>query len=98
VSDSLIPEGTAVEVAVGVAHTPDPGILLNARGTVLRVQPNETGDFSVAIRLDRSFQLPFAGQDAPSAPAAKKQASSSGAPIRPVFYRAPYLSAWHTET
>lgn len=98
VSDSLIPEGAAVEVAVGVAHTADPGILLSARGTVLRVQPTETGDFSVAIRLDRSFQLPFAGRDGLDAPVVKKQASPGGASIRPVFYRAPYLSAWHTET
>jgi hypothetical protein len=42
--------------------------------------------------------LPFAGRDAAGAPAAKKQRASDSAPVRPVFYRAPYLSAWHTET
>jgi hypothetical protein len=58
-SDVLIPEGTAVEVVVGVQHLPDPGVLLSALGTVLRVQRKEAGDFGVAIRLQRSFELPF---------------------------------------
>jgi hypothetical protein len=30
----LIPEGSAVEVSIGVAHLPDPGILLSAHGKV----------------------------------------------------------------
>ena len=97
-SELPIPEGATVEVAVGVSHTHDPGILLSARGKVLRVQPNETGDFSVAIRLDGSFQLPFRRQYGQLRPAARKQPASDRAPIRPVFYRAPDLSAWHTET
>ncbi len=96
-SDRLIPEGATVEVAVGVQHTADPGILLSARGRVLRAQAKSTGDFAVAIRLERSFQLPLAARAASAAAASTTQSperkKSSG-----VFYRAPYITAWHTET
>ncbi len=54
----LIPEGSAVEVSIGVDHTADPGILLSAQGKVLRVRPKDTGEFELAIRLDSSFTLP----------------------------------------
>ena len=57
-SASQIAEGSEVEVSIGVKHLPDPGILLNAHGKVLRVQPMVTGDFAVAIRLDQAFALP----------------------------------------
>ena len=53
-----IPEGSAVEVSIGVDHTADPGILLSAQGKVLRVHPKDTGEFELAIRLDSSFTLP----------------------------------------
>jgi hypothetical protein len=101
-SDSLIPEGTKVEVAIGVTHTPDPGILLSARGQVLRVQPNPAGDYAVAIRLERSFELPFTGSDArgviiPSATYSRDR-QPPRAKARSVFYRAPYLASWNTET
>lgn len=102
-SDSMIPEGAAVEVTIGVTHTPDPGILLSARGEVLRVQPNPAGDYAVAIRLERSFELPFTGSDARSVTIAS--AANSRVDRQParekassVFYRAPYLASWHTET
>ena len=55
----LIPEGSSVEVSVGVDHLPDPGILLRARGTVLRAQPKDTGEFAIAIQLETSFQTPL---------------------------------------
>jgi hypothetical protein len=101
-SDSLIPEGATVEVAVGVAHTTDPGILLSARGKVLRVQPKLAGDFAVAIRLERSFELPFAGSGARGVTVASPAYSRDRALVREkkraVFYRAPYLDSWHTET
>ena len=54
----LIPEGSAVEVSIGVEHMPDPGILLSAHGKVLRAHPKDTGEFEMAIRLDSSFRLP----------------------------------------
>jgi hypothetical protein len=101
-SDSLIPEGATVEVAVGVMHTPDPGILLSARGKVLRVQPKLAGDYAVAIRLERSFELPFAGSGSPGVTVANAAYSRDRERIREksrgVFYRAPYLASWHTET
>jgi hypothetical protein len=53
----LISEGTKVEVAIGVAHLPQPGTQLTARGTVLRVQPRATGDFAVSIAFERPFEF-----------------------------------------
>jgi hypothetical protein len=58
-SSILIPEGSAVEVSVGVDHLPDPGILLRASGKVLRAQPKDTGEFAIAIQLESSFQTPL---------------------------------------
>jgi hypothetical protein len=52
----LIPEGSPVEVAFGVASLPDPGTQSSARGRVLRVQPKATGDFAVAIAFDYPFR------------------------------------------
>jgi hypothetical protein len=99
-SDSLIPEGATVEVEIGVTHTPDPGILLSARGTVLRVQPNLAGDYAVAIQLERSFELPFAGSNARgvASAASSRDRQPARTKARSVFYRAPYLASWHTET
>jgi hypothetical protein len=53
----LIPEGSTVELAVGVAQVPSPGILLIARGKVLRVQPKASGNFAVAIECECPFEL-----------------------------------------
>jgi len=61
----VIPEGSTVEVAVGVAPA-RPGTLLSARGKVLRVQPKATGDFAVAIKLERSFEFDSRGLDSSS--------------------------------
>lgn len=66
-SASLIPQGSAVEVAVGVANLPDHGVQLSARGKVLRVQPEETsGNFAVAIEFERPFELGLQSQDSGS--------------------------------
>jgi hypothetical protein len=56
-SELLIPEGSAVELAVGVAHLPDEGMLLTAKGRVLRSQPKASGNFAVAIQCDSPFEL-----------------------------------------
>ena len=56
-SASLIPAGSTVELAVGVAQLPRPGILLTARGKVLRVQPKASGNFAVAIECECPFEL-----------------------------------------
>lgn len=95
----LIPEGSAVEVSIGVEHMQDPGILLSARGRVLRVQPKGTGDFSVAIQLDGAFRLPFAQRESASVPIAKMKPSPGSRANRVIFHRGMNLGrAWHTET
>jgi hypothetical protein len=97
-SNILIPEGAAVEVVVGVQHLPDPGVLLSALGTVLRVQRKAAGDFGVAIRLERSFELPFTKRTGPPVGAAKATNLLEREKNRPVFYRAPYVVSWNMET
>lgn len=56
-SQFQIPEGSAVEVKVGVAHMPDHTMLLAARGKVLRLQPKASGNFAIAIECDRPFEF-----------------------------------------
>ena len=97
-SNVLIPEGTVVEVVVGVKNLPDPGVLLSALGTVLRVQPKAAGDFDVAIRLERSFELPFTRREAQRADAPKAMHIAERAKNPSLCYRAPHLVSWHTET
>jgi hypothetical protein len=90
----LIPEGSVVDVAVRVAALPQPGTEMSARGKVLRVQPKETGDFSVAVVFDRPIEFSFdlkpeaGGQiQKPRLPQPKTKAASAGA-----------ASAWLMET
>jgi hypothetical protein len=52
----LIPVGSTVELKVGLVQMPDTGRPLAARGRVLRVQPQESGNFAVAIECDRPFE------------------------------------------
>jgi PilZ domain len=53
----LIPEGSTVELAVGVAAPERPNTVLSARGQVVRVQARAIRDFAVAIKLERSFEF-----------------------------------------
>jgi hypothetical protein len=100
----LIPEGSAVEVSIGVDHMPDPGILLSAHGKVLRAHPKDTGEFEMAIRLDSSFRLPrsktdFVKADAVARPQEKKPPASIS--LRNTLARSRGLLldlAWQTET
>jgi hypothetical protein len=62
-----IPEGSTVDVAIGIAQLPQAGAQLRARGKVLRVQPRAAGDFAVAIAFDRPFEFNFQGQISGSA-------------------------------
>jgi c-di-GMP-binding flagellar brake protein YcgR len=57
-SACMIPEGSTVGVNVGVALS-HVGALLTARGKVVRVQPRPTGDFAVAVQLERPFEIPL---------------------------------------
>ncbi len=95
----LIPEGSAVEVSVGVTHLPDPGILLSAHGRVLRVRPKDTGDFAVAVKLDGAFKLPLS-KPQPSPISKEKKPpfpESRKSAVVPV-HRINFAPAWHTET
>ncbi|HVN17844.1 MAG TPA: PilZ domain-containing protein [Dongiaceae bacterium] len=58
-SEFLIPEGSAVEIAVGVAHLPDHAMTLTAKGRVCRLAPTPSGGFAVAIECDHSFELRY---------------------------------------
>src|SRR5271165_1176367 len=56
-SSFLVPEGSTVEVEVRVAHLPQPGADLSARGKVVQVRPKATGDFAVAIAFERPIEF-----------------------------------------
>jgi hypothetical protein len=94
----LIPEGSTVEVAVGVSAPARPGMLLSARGKVLRVQPKANGGFGVAIKLERSFK--FDPQDLTS----RSGFEQKGPPLPEQKNRTitnhglHFALAWHTET
>jgi len=94
----LIPEGSEVDVAVRVAALPQPGTEMSARGKVLRVQPKETGDFSVAVVFDRPIEFSFdlkpgsnAQTESRSGPQRKTKAASAGGGTN-------VASAWLMET
>jgi hypothetical protein len=95
-SASLIPQGSTVEVAVGVANLPDHGVQLNARGKVLRVTET-SGNFAVAIAFERPFELGL--QSSESGAARGTSPRLPRAKNRVVAGRGLTLAlAWHTET
>jgi hypothetical protein len=53
----LIPEGSTVDVKFGVASLSDTSTQSSVRGKVLRVQPQATGDFAVAIAFEHPFEM-----------------------------------------
>lgn len=96
-SASLIPQGSTVEVAVGVANLPDQGVQLSARGKVLRVKPETSGNFAVAIAFERPFELGLQSSESGSAlgktprlPRMKNRVVAGEGLTLPL--------AWHTET
>jgi PilZ domain len=97
-SSFLIPEGSAVEVSIGVEHLPDPGILLSARGKVLRVKPKDTGDFAVAIQLDSAFRLPLSETGLASRSEEEEPPSPKARGAAVSFSGLNFVPAWHTET
>jgi hypothetical protein len=98
-SSFLIPEGSAVEISIGVEHLADPGILLSAHGKVLRVRPRETGDFSVAIQLEGAFRLPLSETGLGSVSKKEKPPSSETRRNAAIWSTGMNLvPAWHTET
>jgi hypothetical protein len=102
-SSDLIPEGSAVEVSVGVDHLPDTGILMSARGKVIRMHSKDSGDFAVAIKLDGGFSLPLTRAESPRSsietPVSNKLPSPLTPRRQPVLNSGMHLGmAWHTET
>lgn len=97
-SGFLIPEGSKVAVAVGLPAPARPGMLLSARGKVLRVQPKASGGFGVAIKLERSFKFDRrdltsssgSEQKKPPLPE-RKNGTVTSLGLHPAW-------AWHTET
>jgi PilZ domain len=93
----LIPEGSTVELAVGVAAPHRPNTVLSARGQVVRVQPKAIGDFAVAIMLERSFEFAQQGlnsgsgsdEKGPLLPPGKKRTDTK---------RVQVAQVWQTET
>jgi acyl-coenzyme A thioesterase PaaI-like protein len=56
-SDSLIREGSSVELTVDFTRSLEVGISLTARGKVLRVHPKASGGFAMAIGCDVPFRI-----------------------------------------
>jgi hypothetical protein len=96
-SASRIPQGSTVEVAVGVANLPDHGVQLSARGKVLRVKPETSGNFAVAIAFERPFELGLQSSEAGSALGKTPRAPRMKNRLVPARGLTPAL-AWHTET
>jgi hypothetical protein len=94
----LIPQGSTVEVAVGVPAPARPGMLLSSRGKVLRVQPMASGGFGIAIKLDHPFKFDLqdltsssgSEEKKPPLPERKNRTVTSQG-LHPAW-------AWHTET
>jgi len=93
----MIPEGSTVGVDVGPAHLNYVGALLTARGKVVRVQSKPSGDFAVAVQLERPFDLPL------QKPNKRSSSKEKGSPLPLGKLRSATSSlhptlAWHTET
>lgn len=103
-SSSLwIPEGSTVEVSVGVDHFPGTGLLLSARGKVIRVHPKDSGDFSVAIKIEAGFSIPQVRTELPQSLALSSLPKKPLSPAPPRNQPVPggglhFGLAWHTET
>jgi hypothetical protein len=96
-STFMIPEGSAVGVAVEIVRS-RPGTLFSGRGRVVRAQQKLNGDFALAIKLDRAFELGAQGLNPSSDSEGKKPQSAKqkgGVVAGGGLYHA---SAWHTET
>jgi len=96
-STFMIPEGSAVGVAVEIVRS-RPGTFFSGRGRVVRAQQKLNGDFAVAIKLDRAFELGSQGRN-PS-PDSEGKGPQSGQPKSGVITGGGlhHASAWHMET
>jgi hypothetical protein len=72
----LIPEGSSVVIEVGIVRS-RPGTFLSGRGKIVRAESRGTGDFALAIKLDRDFEL---GQGAKFVPSRGPQLAHNSHP------------------
>ena len=94
-----IPEGSTVDVAVGVANLPDHSVQLSARGKILRLQPRPSGNFVLAIEFEHPFQLGLQTPDSGSHGKPEERPRLRKAKNRIVAARGLQLaSAWDAET
>jgi hypothetical protein len=56
-SNFLIPEGSTVGLEIGVARLPEHDLLLTASGKVLRLLPQTSGKFAIAVACDHCFRI-----------------------------------------
>ena len=94
----MIPEGSAVRVDVGVAHPTHLGALLTARGRVVRVQITASGDFAVAVQLERPFKIPLQNLNKRSSSKGKGLPFVEGKLRSATTGGLHSAMAWHTET
>ncbi len=94
----MIPEGSAVGVDVGVAHLSHIGALLTARGKVVRVQTRPSGDFAVAVQLERPFKIPVQELNKRSSSKGKGSPFLEGKLRSATTGGLHSAMAWHTET
>ena len=94
----MIPEGSTVGVDVGVAQLSHVGALLTARGKVVRVQPKSSGDFAVAVQLERPFELPLQELNNGSSSKVKGSPFLEGKLRKATIGGLHSALAWHTET
>lgn len=92
----LIPEGSAVDVAVEIVRS-RPGTFFSGRGRVVRAQPKRNGDFAVAIKLDGAFELGAKALN-PSPDSERKRQSAPENRWRSHSDRFHHASSWHMET
>jgi hypothetical protein len=94
----MIPEGSAIGVEVGVAHPSQLGALLAARGKVVRVQTRPSGDFAVAVQLERPFKIPLQKLNKGSSSKGKGSPFLEGNVRTTTTGGLHSALAWHTET
>jgi hypothetical protein len=87
----LIPEGSDVELAVGIVRS-RPGAFLCGRGKVVRTQRKETGDYALAIKLDGNFELRPSNTEVKGLRFPREKPRVVGS------WGWNFAMAWHTET
>lgn len=56
-----LPEGTAIELAIDLEGAPEAAVLITARGTVLRVATQPSGEYATAVIFDAPPKFTYQG-------------------------------------